>query len=111
MNGIEQLFRPWFYGQPTAAMSHANVGPEPWVGRTTLDSGSVAVTVSTTLVSSGKTGIFTMTQPGSVGVSANSGGHIVVNSLVDGVSFAFARSTGVAAPWDETITWMAIKLG
>ena len=46
---------------------------------------------------------------GSVGLAASSGGAIVVNSIVDGVSFAFARSMGFAVPWDETIMWELMR--
>jgi hypothetical protein len=53
-------------------------GGAVWHGLTVLNSGSASVTVSTTLAVSGS--LFRIaTQPNSVGVAANSGGHIVIN--------------------------------
>ena len=76
----------------------------PWAGLTTLDSGSATVTVSTASVQSDSIVQFS-TKVGTVGVGANSGANVVVASVVDAVSFAFARATGVAVPWDETMMW------
>jgi hypothetical protein len=45
------------------------------------------------------------TMPGSVGIGHNSGGNIVVNSIVHRTSFAFARATGGGVPWGEVIAW------
>jgi hypothetical protein len=75
-----------------------------WAGRTVLASGSVAVTVSTALVTSLSL-ILMSTTPASLGIAHNSGGNICVGSRNPGVAFTFARATGVAVPWDETITW------
>lgn len=75
----------------------------PAAGRTVISAGSAMVIVSNTLVRSNAIIQILSTQPGSVG--ATSAGYIVVNSLVQGVSFAFARHSAIVAPWDETINW------
>lgn len=80
-----------------------------WIGRTTLSSGSAAVTVTTAHAASDMV-VKYGSVVGSVGVGANSGGAIVVNSVVAGTSFAFARATGVAVPWDEVIMWELVRL-
>jgi hypothetical protein len=109
MKSGEQLFNPYQRGPRTAPMSENRV-TEPFVGRTTIDSGSTSVTVSTALVQADSL-ILKTVEVGSVGLAANSGGGIVVNSIVAGVSFAFARPTGVAVPWDDTVMWELIKSG
>jgi hypothetical protein len=53
--------------------------------------------------------VLTGMQVSSVGVAANSGGAVVINSIVNGISFAFARETGVAVPWNTTINWMLVQ--
>lgn len=89
-------------------------GPSSGVGRyqgfTTLASGSSSVTVSTAVVRSADF-IRYGTRVSSVGVATTSGGGVVVNanSIVGGVSFAFARATGTAVGWDETIMWEIVK--
>ena len=101
----ELLFKPTLRGpMRTRTSGEAN----PWAGRTALNSGSAAVTVSTALVQSDSI-IRYGTLPSSLGVAANSGGAIVVNGIVDGVSFDLARATGVAVPWDETIMWELVR--
>lgn len=78
-------------------------------GRTTINSGSASVTVSTTNVKSDSIILGTV-EVGSVGVLVNSGGgQIVVNSIVQGTSFAFARADGDAVSWDDTIMWMLMN--
>jgi len=105
----EQLFNPHLRGPLTVAQSGAwPGGVDPFVGYTTLQSGSATVTVSTALVQSDCM-LFTTEKPGSVSVAAASGGAVVANSLVDGVSFALARQYGVAAPWDSTIYWTLFR--
>lgn len=108
MTVAEQLFQPILRGQLTAIES----GPAgtAWFGRVTINSGSVNAVYSSTLIQSGKGIILQgMTLPASLGVAANSGGRIVVASLVNAVSLTFARETGVAAPWDEVIPFMIIR--
>ena len=101
----ELLFKPTLRGPlRTRTSGEAN----PWAGRTTLNSGSAAVTVATALVQSDSI-IRYGTLPSSLGVAANSGGGIVVSSVVDSVSFDFARATGVAVPWDEQVMWEIVK--
>src|SRR3989304_3485665 len=103
-NPLHSLWKGWQRG-PMIAKSG---GTNPFANRTTLNSGSASVVVSTALVSSNSLIMFG-TQPSSVGVGANSGGAIVVNSIVSGTSFAFARATGTAVPWNEVIMWSLIK--
>ncbi len=101
----ELLFKPTLRGP----MRTRTTGEEnPWAGRTVLASGSASVTVSTALIQSDSI-VRYGTQPNSVGVAANSGGAVVVNSIVDSVSFAFARATGVAVPWDEAVMWEVLR--
>jgi hypothetical protein len=77
----------------------------PSAGLTVLASGSAAVAVSTPLVESGC--LFSLaTHPGTVGAAASSHGNVVVNSIVDNVSFMLGRTTAVGAPWDETVHWV-----
>ncbi len=104
-NPLSQLFRPLLRGP---MLSRTSGETNPWAGRTNVPSGSATVTVSTALVNSDSIIRFG-TEVTSVGVGANSGGAVVVNSIVSGVSFAFARATAVAAPWDETVMWELVK--
>ena len=102
----ELLFKPLLRGPISTRV--APTEPNPWAGRTTLNSGSATVVVSTSAVQSDD--IFKIAEnPGSLGVAANSGGPIVVNSIVQNVSFIFGRSTGVAVPWDTTIMWELLR--
>lgn len=102
---IEQLSGAHFLYPPLT--DTRSVG-DAHAGRTTLSSGSASVTVSTNRVGSDSV-ILKTAEVASVGVGANSGGGIVVNSIVDGVSFAFAQATGVAVPWDTTVMWLMIN--
>lgn len=105
----DQLYNPHLRGPVTAQQSGAwPAGVDPFVGRTTLSSGSATVTVSTALVQSDSI-LWATENPGSVDVAAASGGAVVVNSIVDGVSFALARQYGVSAPWDSTIYWTLFR--
>lgn len=98
----EVLEKAFFQGGPFTRTQSA----DGWADRTTLTSGSASVTVSTALVNSDS--IFWMaTVPTSVGV--NSGGGIVVSSIVSGKSFAFARAEGQGVGWNEVITWTLIR--
>jgi len=79
-------------------------------GRTTLGSGSASVTVSTGVVNSNS--MFRLASiVASVSVGVNSGGYIAINSIVSGVSFALARSTGVAVAMPEIVSWEIIRTG
>lgn len=102
----ELLFKPTLRGPMRTRTVAAE--PNPWAGRTTLNSGSATITVSTTLIQSDSI-IRYGTQANSVGVAANSGGPIVVANVVDGVSFDFASATGIAVPWDRTIMWELVR--
>ena len=80
-----------------------------FAGRTTLASGSVSATVSTTAVNSDSI-IQATIEVGSLGVAnAASGGNIAVNSIVSGTSFALTNVSGVAVPWDNTVMWTLYK--
>ena len=74
-----------------------------FAGRTTLNSGSASVTVSTAVVNSDSIIMYGI-QASSVGAQ-NSAFNIVVNSIVSGVSFAFARILGAGGPDNSTIMW------
>ena len=105
---LEQLYGPNLNGPlNTKTISATNI-TNAWAGRTTLNSGSITVTVSTTHIQSDAIVLFG-TEVNTIGLGANSGGAIVINSLSEGVSFDFARATGVAAPHDETTSWMIIR--
>lgn len=101
----ETLFNPKQMGQRSIPLSHSGISA-PHAGLTVLNSGAASVTVSTAIVASGNL-IMYGTNPSSIG--PNSGGGIAVNSIVDGVSFAFARPTGNAVAWDETIMWEIVR--
>lgn len=79
-------------------------GANEFGGRITLGSAQASVTVSTTMVHSDSLIMFG-TQCSSVGIVVGSHGYVCVNSIVDGVSFVFARSTNVGVPWDEIVMW------
>jgi hypothetical protein len=98
---LEELFGPHFRGPPLTQLTTLGA----WAGRTSLGSAQASVTVSTAVVNSDSV-FMIASNPGSVGVGANSGGAVVVNSIVSGVSFALARATAVGAPWDSTVSWM-----
>jgi len=100
----EKLNKAFYTGPGFTRIGQANA----WAGRTTLNSGSATVTVSTTMVSSDDI-IRYGSSVSSVGVGANSGGAIVVNSIISATSFAFARATGTAVPWDEIIMWELVR--
>lgn len=104
----ETFFRPLIKGSPvyTAAMDIVLGGTNPFANRTVVGSGVVSVTVSTNVVNSDS-----LILTGSVITSGgiiSSAGQIVVNSIVPGVSFAFTRDSGVAAPWTSTVMWMIV---
>ncbi len=101
----EVFRRPKFRG-PSFMQSPAGRGQ--FAGLTTLASGSASVTVSTGVINSNS--MFRLaTIANSVGAASNSGGHVVVNSIVSGVSFALARATATAIPWDEVVSWEIVK--
>lgn len=102
---LELLWGALFKAPPTFPFTGSRYD---FAGLTVIPSGSVAKTVSNQNVGSGMFVLFG-TQPGSVGVGANSGGHVVVNSVVDGISMSLSRANGVAAPWDETVMWVIAK--
>ena len=79
-------------------------------GRTTLGSGSASVTVSTGVINSNS--MFRLASiVGSTALGANSGGGVVVNSIVSGVSFALARPTGTAVAWSDIVSWEIVRTG
>lgn len=98
---LEELFAPNLRGPMSTRTSEER---NPWAGFATINSGSAFATVSTAMVKSGNL-IFTQSYPGSVAVSIQSAGHVVVNSIVNNVSFALGWSTGVAASWDTVVGW------
>ena len=77
-------------------------------GRTTIGSAQVSVTVSCAYVGSDSL-IFPALEVGSVGLAVQTGGGIAVNSIVDGISFALARPTGVGVPWNDVVMWTMIR--
>ena len=102
---MEQLFGPVFRGPRTTILEG---GAAAWAGRTTINSSDASVTVSTAMVASGQ--LFNLgVEPGSLGVGANSGGMVVVSSIVDNVSFALAYATAVGVPWDTDISWEIVR--
>ena len=103
--GIEQLFGPHLRG---SFLTRTNQETNPWAGRTVLASGSTSVVVSTSLVNSDSI-IRLATQVGSIDSAVQSAGHIVVNSIVSGVSFAFATALGVSVPFDNTVMWELVR--
>lgn len=84
-------------------------GPGQFAGRTTLNSGTATVVVSTAVVNSDS--FFRLAEVGVPGVGSNSGGHVVINSIVSGVCFTLARATGVASPVNATISWEIVRTG
>lgn len=103
MPQAETFFRPLLKGPLDTFIG----GTNPWCSRTTVGSGSATVTVSTALVNSDSV-ILIGAQMTSGGI-ISSAGAVVVNSVVPGVSFAFTRDTGVAAPWTTTVMWMLVN--
>lgn len=101
----EQLWRALLRGPMRTKTSEET---NPWAGRTTVQSGSAFVTVSTSNVRSGDL-IFVSAEIGSANVAAASGGAIMVDSIVDNTSFALARQFGVAVAWDDIVVWQITK--
>lgn len=98
----EQFFAPHFRGPDRVDLTPART--DPYAGRTTINSGTVAVTVSTALVNSDSLVDYGV-QVSTVSPNVNSGGFVGVNSIVSGVSFAFSWATGVAVPQDVIVMW------
>ena len=106
MPSTEQLF-----GAHLRGAVQTRTGAEethPWANRTTIDSGSTSVTVSTALVNSDSI-IRLTTEVGSIDTAIQSAGHIVVNSIVSGVSFALAWALGTSVAFDNTVMWELVK--
>jgi len=100
----EQLFRAVFRG-PTAQQVDQTDG---WAGRSTVDSGSASIVISTTVVQSDS--FFRLAfSVGSAGAVASRQGPYVINSVVDGTSFAITTITGVAYAWDNVVMWEIVK--
>ena len=102
------------YGLHLRAPLRTRIGnTNPWSGRTTLSSGSATSTVSTTRVNSDSIVLLSeqVSSAGASAVQSGAGGWTVVNSIVSGVSFALARSSGQAIAWDSTIMWNILKTG
>ena len=101
----ELLFKPTLRG-PMRTRT-APTEPNPWAGRTTLNSGSATSVVSTTLVQSDSIiqyGIEANTLQSS-GVAA----PIEVMSIADGVSFTFGTADGETLARDTTIMWSLMR--
>jgi hypothetical protein len=104
---LEQLFRPAFKGPLTLPTSGNPAGGQ-FAGRTIIASGGTSVAVLTTAVHSDSI-IRYGVQVGSMSTVASAVGHIVVNSIVDGTSFMFARHNAYPSKWDDTIMWEIVK--
>lgn len=65
------------------------------------------MTVSTNIVTSGAlVGVFGVEVSSADPAVVGSGGFVVVNSIVDQTSFAFAWASGVAVPQDVNMSWL-----
>ena len=101
----ELLFKPTLRG-PMRTRT-APTEPNAWAGRTTLNSGSATVTVSTTTIKSDSIIQY--------GVEANTrqdsgvGAAIEVMSIAEGVSFAFGTAGGETIARDTTIMWSLMR--
>jgi hypothetical protein len=102
MSTLEQLYKPNLRGPLRTTIGQADA----WAGRTTVASGSASQTVSSTNINSDSIVRYGV-QVGSAAI--NSGGAMVVNSIVSGVSFAFANQGGVAIAWDNIVMWEIVK--
>jgi len=101
----EQLFRPNQRGPRSTLVDATN----PWIGQTSVLSGTATATVSTTQVQSNSI-ILMSTNPASIGIDIGSGQPgIVVQSIVDGVSFALSRSDGSISKFANTVSWEIIR--
>ena len=92
-------------------MVPTTAGRNQFAGRTALASGTASVTVSTAIVNSDSL-IFhafqvTSTSVASGGVSV----ALVVNSIVSGISFAFATQDGIGRTPGGTIMWEIRRTG
>lgn len=103
---LELFFRPHQKGYRSADVAS---GPKQFLGLTQLGSGSALVTVSTAVVKSDSLIMFSM-NPATVGAVMNSMGPIVVNSIVDGVSFAMAHLSGATPPFTTRIAFEILNL-
>lgn len=76
-------------------------------GSTLVASGAANVTVSTAIVKSDAIIAILGTKIATDPTSTNAG-PFAVNSIVDGVSWAFTRTNSVPAPYGETINWLVL---
>ena len=89
-------------------VNHGSDG-RAFIGRTTLNSGSVSVTVSTANIRSTSLFRSMVSIPSSLGVGANSGGGLCIQSVVHLVSFMISRPTGTAVPWNEVVHYELVQ--
>lgn len=97
---LELLFRPFFRGP---AMTKASSDATQFAGRTTLNSGDVTVTVSTTAVGSDTLVLFSCLSP----TAAASGfGHAIdVRSISPGNWFTLGHRDGIGRGPTTTVLW------
>ena len=99
---IELLRRALFTGP---GMVRTTAGPNQFAGLTALASGTATATVSTTVVNSDSI-ILHAFQANSTSVASGAAGvDLCVNSIVSGVSFAFANQDGIGRAPGGTIMW------
>lgn len=101
----KQLFDALLRGPLSVKTNQTN----KFAGFGTVNSGSVAATVSTALVRSGSIILLTERAPASLGIAVSSGGHLVVTSIVNNTSFNVANVKGDDTVYDRTFSWMIVQ--
>ena len=106
---VEQLFGPTLHAPLLTRTTEGDAATAQWAGFTTLNSGSTFVTVSTPMIQSGALVFTGLKALGSLAAAHGSGGMVVVDSIVEDISFALARATGTAVPWNDVVMWMIVR--
>ena len=102
VNPIELLRRALFTG-PGSVLSAA--GANQFAGRTALASGTASATISTTIVNSDSIILHAFQVTSTSAASGSAAVDLCVNSIVSGVSFAFANQDGQGRAPGGTIMW------
>jgi hypothetical protein len=97
---LERLVRGWQVGP---LMTKINSSPDQWAGRTTLDSGSATVTVSTRIVNSDS--LIWVQGQNHANVASGTYKPVEVRTISPGNFFTLGTADGIAMARDTTLMW------
>lgn len=100
----EQIYRGMMRGPLTTKASSSS---NQWAGRTTIESGSATITVSTTIVDSDS--LILLGRQFNTNVLSGQSRALEVKSISPGNFFTLGTSDGVAIARDTAIMWLVIK--